>query len=222
MPRIAISTVTSQELKEKKYLEVFPEYYNLAAITENSLWHDNQNVFDHVVSVFAGLEKVVTFQNTTAQVRVFLQEYLLQHVGVFTRREILTAATLLHDIAKVDTLVQSTDGTSRCPGHELIAASQVSRYADRFGFDSKDANYIERIVRYHGLVSDFLTLQIANGNKEKYLTLFMQTVGDVAIELVLLMESDLLGSDLHKKDAQAYDDRIATLAWMLAELVARN
>jgi hypothetical protein len=129
-------------------------------------------------------------------------------------------ATLLHDIAKVDTLITRPDGTAGCPGHELIAASRVGLFADRFGLDYVDEEYVERIIRYHGFISDILTLIIANGATEKYLHILKETVGDVVLELILLMQADLLGSDLQQADKNEFESRMNILRWMLVTEVS--
>ena len=217
---IDINSINSKFLKEKKYLKIFPEYYDLAKVSENGLWHDNQNVLDHVIGVFKGLEVVLMFKGLNAHDENILRKYLSEIVGKRTRKELLIVSTLLHDIAKTDTLIRLPDGTAGCPGHELIAAGRVKNFSDRFGFNKKDEEYVERIVRYHGLISDFLSLIIAKGSKEKYLKMFRGTVEDVAIELVLFMRSDLHGSDLDKNDMKAFDDRVAILSWMLKKLIS--
>ncbi len=216
---IDISQVTSKALKEKKYLKSFPEYYRLVKVIENNLWHNNQNVLDHVIGVFRGLETVLQFKDLDLTRKKLAEDYLSQAIDQRTRKEILFTATLLHDIAKNETLVKQPDGTSGCPGHELIAAARVKKFSARFKLSKKDEDYVERIVRYHGFISEILNLIIANGNNKIYLKIFQETAGDVAIELVLLMHADLLGSDLKKNNSKAYTDRITTLAWMLGELL---
>ena len=57
--KINISTITSKSLREREYINVFPEYYNLEKTIENNLWHNNQNVLDHVIGVYSGLENVL-------------------------------------------------------------------------------------------------------------------------------------------------------------------
>lgn len=218
MTAINIQFITSKALREKKFSRIFPEFYNQANVIENNLWHNNQSVFDHVIGVYEGLETLLQFKELDPPQKTFLTKYLSDLLKNSSRRDILKVATLLHDIAKTDTLIISADGTTRCSGHELIAAERVKRFSVRFNLDKQDEQYVQRIVRYHGLISDFLNLIIVNGNKEKYLRIFKETVGDVAIELVLLMHADLLGSDLKKRDKKAYDDRIRILSWMLIEL----
>lgn len=217
---IDISKVTSSALKAREFEKLFPEYYALASCTENSLWHDHQNVLDHVIGVFEGLEAVLKFEDQDEKNTSKLQDHLAEMIGSKSRLEVLKVATLLHDIAKVDTLVARPDGTAGCPGHELIAAGRVGSFAGKFDLDSTDQEYVERIVRYHGFISEILNLIIANDSKDKYLTILKETVGDVVIELILLMRADLLGSDLQKADTAGFDERMSILAWMLETMLA--
>jgi hypothetical protein len=219
MNKIIISSIDSKSLRDNKYLDIFPEYYELSNITENNLWHDNQNVLDHVIGVFEELENILKFDKLKKNKSILLNKYLSSEVGGKTREDILKIAALLHDIAKKDTLVKKPDGTTSCPGHELMAASQVYTYSNIFGLNKVSSNYVERIVRYHGLISDFLTLIIVNKKRSNYLRMYKETVGDVDIELVLLMNADLLGCDLKQKDNKAFTDRLHILSWMLSELV---
>lgn len=216
---ISISQVTSQKLRAKEYLDQFPEYYQLETIEENSMWHDHQNVLDHVIGVYEGLEKVLTLDSLPAEQKSFVTQYLAQQISNHNRLDLLKVATLLHDIAKVDTLVIDQNGTARCPGHELIAAGRVKKFADRFNLDTEDEKYVERMVRYHGLISEFLNLILANNQREKYLKMYQETVGDIAIELVLLMKADLMGSDLQKDDPQGHQNRMEILDWMLEQFI---
>jgi hypothetical protein len=216
---IDISQVTSKSLIDKEYVASFPEYYKLASVTENGLWHNNQNVLDHVIGVYSGLEKILEFDDLELEKKDILKKYLSEVIGSQTRQNILKVATLLHDIAKTDVLVKKPDGTVGCPGHDLIAAGTVKNYAERFSLDSKAESYVERIVRYHGFISEILNLIIANQDKEKYFRIFNETVGDVAIELTLLMQADLLGSDLEKNDKSGYDNRITLLDYLLKTLL---
>lgn len=220
--KINIQTINSKSLRDRKYKDVLPEYYDLEKVTENSLWHNNQNVLDHVIGVFEGLEIVLGLEGFEKIEVNFLSKYLSMKIGAISKKDALIVATLLHDIAKIDAFVKWPDGTAGCPGHELIGAGKVKKFSDRFGLDVSDESYVEKIVRYHGFISEILNLIIANKNKDKYLEIFEDTVGDVAIELILLMHADLLGSDLEKGDKSAYDNRIEVLDWMLRKLIKKH
>jgi UTP:GlnB (protein PII) uridylyltransferase len=217
---IATQSITATSLRARKHEHQLPEIYALEQVVENSIWHDHQNVLDHVLGVFAGLETVLRFASVSDNQKKIVEKYLSEVIGNKMRRDLLTIATLLHDNAKIDTLVTRPDGTAYCPGHELIGASRVKYFSERFGLEAAQELHVERIVRYHGFISEIMNLMIETGDKHKYFQLLSATTDDVTLELVLLMRSDLFGSDLREGDASAYDERINLLNWMFEQLVA--
>jgi UTP:GlnB (protein PII) uridylyltransferase len=219
MRTIKISEVTSQGLKSGKYESVFPEYYDLKNYTENNLWHDHQTVFDHVVAVFAGLEKVLMFEDLTAQELRNVEDYLSEKKDEYTKLELMKIASLLHDIAKSKVMIE-LDGIVTCPGHELVGASMVKNFSNRFGLNEQEELKVEKLVRYHGLIAEMLNYIVITKDREKYLRIFVDTVGDLALELVLMMHSDILGSDLEKQSKKDFDERVEILIWMKKALLS--
>jgi len=207
-----ILQITTNDLKDKKYLTEFPEFYQLKKYIENSSWHLNQSVFDHVIAVYASAEMLICGQliNNTNTLKP-IKSYLSQTIGNQNREAIFRLAVLLHDNAKSDTLVIDQAGNAGCPGHELIGATKVWNYQKRFNFDNVAMEAVERIVRYHGLTSEMINQSIVTGKLQKYYQLLSETVGNVLGELILLMYADLSGSDLKKSDQKAFEDRIKIL-----------
>jgi hypothetical protein len=216
---IDIREITSKDLREKKYTAEFPEYYALGKVIENNPWHSQQNVLNHVIKVFEGLEYVLTFKSLNQKTVQYLSKYLDEKIGNKSRGDILKIATLLHDIAKIDTLITDVDGTTRCPCHDLVASVKVHLFSQRFDMDRESSTYVERTVLYHQFISDILNFIVLTGEKKKYIEIFHETVGDVDIELILLMNADILGSDLKKLDRKAFEERMDILSWMLAERI---
>jgi len=119
-----------------------------------------------------------------------LEKYLSEVIGNQTRQNTLKIATLLHDIAKTDVLVKRPDGTA--VSRPWFNCSRKSKeFCRKIWLESKAESYVERIVRYHVYLRN-PKLMIANQDKEKYFRIFNETVGDIAIELTLLMHADLL------------------------------
>jgi hypothetical protein len=191
MDLIKIEEVTGAELTAGEYLDILPEFYQLKTVVENNPWHDHQTVFDHVIKVYMELEKLLVKVDMSPE-----------------RKRLLRIATLLHDIAKPDTLVTDKAGMARCPGHELMGASRVKNFAGRFGLNESETKTVEKIVLYHGFISDMITLSMTNGKVNKYRKIFREVVGEVAEELLLLMHADLLGSDLAKTQPLEFRNRI--------------
>ena len=121
----------------------------------------------------------------------------------------------MHDLAKVDTTITDPNGTTRCPGHEIIGASRVHLFSQRFDLDEPETKHVERLVRYHGFISEILNLILSNGNIKKYQDIFKSVVGDITIELLLFIYADLLGSDLASTSPQDYADRLKTIIRLL-------
>jgi len=220
-PQINLQTLTTDMLREKKYLSVLPEYYSLESVVENNPWHDHQNVLDHVIKVYAAIEQLLKFEERADSQKTFLHSYFSRTIGNHSKKEILCGAALLHDIAKIDTLVTTIDGSSYCPGHELIGAGRVHKFSERLMLDAIATGYVERIVRYHGFISEIVNYILLYGNKQKYFELFSETVGDVALELVLHMQADIHGCDLERLDKTGFDQRIEILDWMLDQLISK-
>lgn len=212
---IDILSITSEKLKKGEYKKSFPEYYSLKSVKENNAWHDNQVVFDHVVAVFAGLEEALKLNFLKKRSGNIIKKHLKKIIGKRSKEELLIISTLLHDIAKKDTVIKDKMGRANTPGHEIIGSVLVKKFSRRFGLNKKDKDYVKRIVHFHGFISDILSLIIARGNYLKYFNLFEQVVGDIGIELALLMYADILGSDLDKSDPSGAKERLFILTKFL-------
>lgn len=215
---VNVETITPTDLRSEKYISVFPEYYQLKGVIENDeKWHVNQNVFDHVLAGFENLEKILSLDFLPVDVAEKISAYLDQRVEELTRKNLLKIGIFLHDIAKKDTVMEIKPGFFSCPGHELIGASQVKNYQERFGLTSTETEYVRRLVLNHGLVSSIATLTMANGDQNRYFELFQKAVGDVAIELLLLIKADDEATDLAKTSPNEFNNREQTLINLLVQ-----
>lgn len=215
--KIDILSITSQDLKNGVYKKIIPEYYALKEATENNPWHLNQNVFDHVVAVFKGLETTFEFDFLRKKTKEKIKEHLKKQVGNHTRRELLIISTLLHDIAKTIVLIKDSNGFTMCPAHEIIGGVMVGKFAKRFNLNKKAQDCIKKIVHFHGFTNDILTLVIRKKNLNKHLELFKEAVEGIHIELFLLMYADILGSDLKKAIPEEYKNRTQAIISLLDE-----
>ena len=55
MTKISPQSITLEALKTGKYIELFPQFYALKDVEENSSYHDHQNVYEHTVLVLESL-----------------------------------------------------------------------------------------------------------------------------------------------------------------------
>jgi hypothetical protein len=126
--RIDIASITSSKLRKGEYKSVLPEYYALSLVSENNPWHVNQNVFDHSVAVFVGLEGVLKLNFLKGIHKIKIQKHLDEKIGKSARKELLIVATVLHDIAKKDLLIKLPSGNTVCPAHEVIGSTIVKNF----------------------------------------------------------------------------------------------
>jgi len=212
MAAINISQVTAKKLKNGEYQEEFPEYYDLEGAIENSVWHDHQDVLSHVVRVYENLEYELSV------VPDLVSKYLNQKIGTYNRRDILKIATLLHDIAKKDSLIVADNGNANCPGHEHFAAGMVKSFSKLFSLDDKSQKYVERIVLHHGFISDVITQSLHTPDKEKQIwDRFIDTVGDIYYELLILIKADDKACDLEELAPKQFYPREKLLTRWLTE-----
>ncbi len=221
MTTIDINQITADKLANGDYRDTLPEYYQLNGVIEHSIWHDHQDAFDHMVKVYRSLEKELTFADLPNNLADRIRQYLQIKVGSHTREELLKVATLLHDIAKRETLINNADGTANCPGHEHLAFGQVKHFAARFGLDTLDQERVERLVLHHGFISDILFQTINKPEQsEQIWSGFIGAVGDVAYDLVIFYRSELHGCDLDRLAPAEYEPREKTLlGWLHTKLL---
>lgn len=217
--KINILDITWQDLVDGKYQELLPEIYNLAKIVENNSYHNKQTVFDHVMKVYENLLEFFEFTEVKVSEKKLLDKYLVKRIGGKTRKEILLIATLLHDFAKSETALDYPNGQIICFGHELLGAKRVKIFKTRFDLDDVEQTAIEDLVKYHGFISEVVNGIVMNGQREKYLKTFRSVVGDLALELVIFLQADILGSDLKLNDQAGFAKRLEILDWMKAEVM---
>ena len=205
--KINVSSLTSKKIKMGQLKKDLPEIYALRKIVENGAWHERQDVFTHTMAVLEQLESLLRMKVFKPSKRKILQIELGKKVDNYTRKELLTISTLLHDIAKPITIMKDKAGMVRCPGHEFFGSGMVESFSLRFGLSKKDEDFVKRIVYSHGMIVEVLNQIMGKGNKEYYLSSYKNVVGDIYYELLLLFYSDLLGSDLKRLNPKEYKIR---------------
>ncbi len=201
--------LTASGLKSGKYEKDFPELYSLKNCVENNAWHNNESVFDHTIKVLENMEKIL--ENIK---NVRMEKWLDEKIDKMTRKELLLISALLHDIAKGESLVKNSDGTTYSPGHEKIAGNRIKEFSALFGMGRGDAVLVEKIIRRHGEMHSVLGSMI-NGNNAEIEVLKKSYV---YFELLLLGHADTLNSFLsvskpaeYKKRIEFYRDGIGVL-----------
>ncbi len=201
--------ITAAKLKNGDFADVLPEYYALRAVVENSASHLQQNVLDHSIGVMAGWEKVMRLDWLSEHQRTQLQEHLSQTIGQARRGTLLKGAVLLHDISKPVTLSVDPRGKTSCPGHEAISSAMLPAFAERFGWEKRDTHFVQKIVLLHALPYEIVSHILRTRDKTVYFGYYRDIAGSAAIDLMLFIWADLLGSDMPRFNSSEFDERVS-------------
>jgi len=205
--KIDAPTISSARLLKGDCIQLVPEIYSLKSIVESNPWHLNQSVFDHTTLALQGMEKILKLDFLKEDSRKKIIKHLGRKVGSHSRKQLLIVTTIVHDIGKRDTLIKDSSGLTRCPAHEIIGSVMATNFSSRFELDQKATKLVAKIINYHGFISDILALAINKKNQTKCFRLFKQAVGNIYIELLLLMYADMLGSHLKKLNLKEFKAR---------------
>ena len=218
--QVQLATVTAQFLKTPECAVVLPELQILKSSIENNSGHDHQTTFDHVTAVLRGMEALFQPDFLTAADQTSLTAYLNRKIGRHTRQDLLRLLVLLHDIAKPEATITNPDGTTSCPGHELLSAARVPAFQARFALEPVEVEWVQQLVRLHGDPHAILSLSLARpAEQTTILSTFAAAVGDGAIELTMMVYADLLGGDLETLNPPEFTARASLCQTWLTHLV---
>lgn len=183
----------AQKLLKRYYHRLIP----LLGIRENNAWHKEDDCHLHTMRVFNELLKAMELPFITdvvwkGTVRSYLNAAPL-HSSV-SRRELLMVATLLHDIAKPETL-QVANGITSCPKHEATGALKAWNFLH--SYQDFERKWICYIIRHHA--SPHLVFAPDKGRRAIW-DEFNELHEGFAYPLALLGRADCLGSQLPELD----------------------
>jgi putative nucleotidyltransferase with HDIG domain len=199
MERIKLSKFTLERIKNKEFEKFIPEFYELEKVIENDLWHNNDSVLNHSISISIELEKL--FKKLNKRVRFYLNRKIDTHF----KKELLFLAAIFHDIGKKETFKKEKDATS-CLKHEKIGAMKLKKILPRFNLSEKERKFIIKIVRNHGFLHDILNHP--EENPEKKAEEFKRKYFDIFLEVILLSIADMCGSQLKLNNPEEFNFRI--------------
>ena len=198
---LKISDITPQKLREGQFQEELPEFFALKQVVENNAWHNNDTVFNHVLTVWEKLKDII--ERAGPKVKVYLAEM----VDSYTRKDLLFAGTLFHDIAKIPDVAETqSDGTILFPGHEIIGAEKVKVILERFDLSDREKSIVVKIIENHGVLHSIIyqSNQLLNGDFD----IFSLKFSDIFVELILLTVADTAGSQLEQNDPDEFEFRM--------------
>jgi hypothetical protein len=215
-----LNQLTSEFLRSVEAETFLPELLPLKNVIENNIGHDHQPVFDHIVAVMAGLEKVLKGDFLTAEAKICLGDYLNQFVGSKTKRDLLRLVVLVHDLSKEMAFVITQSGKTICPGHEFFSTVLVPNFKTRFDLNEVEIEYVQQIVRLHGSPSEILNLGLAKPeNQSQFISQYNLGTQGLGIELMLFIYADILGGDWIKLNRSDFEARTGLCQTWLQKLV---
>ena len=218
--QLQLASITADFLVSPESVRVLPELELLKKSVENNSDHDHQTTFNHTVSVMRGMETLFQAEFLTPADRKVLENHLAQKIETYARKDLLRLLVLVHDLAKPDAAVTNLDGTTSCPGHELLSAARVAEFQDRFELKRSEVAWVQQLVRLHGDLYQLLTLGLAKPAEQiKIADTFVTAVGDGALELILMVHADLLGGDLAILNPQEFEARTTLCCTWLAHVL---
>lgn len=214
MHRASISILNKRNAKNGKLAKLIPEFYELQKVIENNLWHNQESVFDHTLSFVSNLEKII--RNSRKEVKQALDKIVDEN----SRKNLLGAAALLHDISKKETMVDLGGGVRRAPGHEQKGAEKAKKILKRFNLSEKEFKMIIDLIRNHGLIHDIIILD--NKNFQKEYKNFKKKFSNIYLEFILLAFADTVGSYLKKTKPAEFRHRVNFYKKELENLSKKN
>ncbi|MDI6603294.1 MAG: HD domain-containing protein [Patescibacteria group bacterium] len=203
MEQIKLSEFTLKRIKNKEFKKFIPELYELEEVIENNLWHNNDSVLNHSISVSIELKEL--FKKLNKRVRLYLNRKMDSH----SRKELLFLAAIFHDIGKRETFKKEKDITQSL-GHEEIGAVKLKKILPRFNLSEKEREFVVKIVKNHSFFHEILNYP--EENPEKKTEAFKKKHPDVFLELILLTIADMYdmyGSQLKLNKPEEFNFRMS-------------
>jgi len=215
---LEIEKFTIKDLREDKYLNDLPDFYDLKNVVEISAWHNNQTVFDHVVLVYENLLKSLDGSFLPEDFQEKFKLMLGKRVGTKDVCELLKIATLFHDISKNNCTLVHANGTTSSPGHEIIGSAESYKFSAKFELNTEQSIFVSEIIKYHGFAYDILFHVIRTKKVDYYFEIFKKVLADFSLPVLVLFYSDLLGSDYKSNNISGFEN----LKNLIIELIIKD
>lgn len=187
---------------------IIPELDTLKQVIEQSDWHNDDayqqswRLFEWVKQLPASLLGMMSLPEAALQ--------NLLHATVdyyYTKQALLAFAALIHDVGKANTFQLQADGTTQCPGHEIVSATMALSICARFDFSPAETNFITTLVRAHGepyaLFKRISALPVRQ--QQEQIRRFEAQHADYLRPLLLLAWGDMITSHLHTIRPEKYE-----------------
>lgn len=190
---------------------VLPELVALQSVVEQSDWH-NDDALRQSLRLFRWIKRLPaslleTIDLPEATVRALLVSSIDVEHGHYTTQELLAFAALIHDVGKAKTFQRLSDGSTRCPDHEVVGARMAPTICARFDFSPAETRFITRLVEAHGepyaLFKKIRALSVPQ--QQEQIARFEDAHKAYLLPLLTLAWGDLVTSHLGTIRAEKYE-----------------
>jgi putative nucleotidyltransferase with HDIG domain len=200
MEQIKLSKFTLERIKNKEFEKLIPEFYELEKVIENNLWHNNDSVYDHTLTV---LEKLGALLKN---VKDKISNHLNRKITKYTRKDLLFLAALFHDVGKKETFVKENNKTS-CPNHEKVSAKKAKEILSRFDLSEEEKKLVIQIIKYHNAIH--LILRSDNNKFDKVFNKTRKKYSNIFWEVILLGMADTLATQPNENTIDEVNSRLS-------------
>tara|TARA_Y100000310_G_C20465746_1_gene707570 strand:+ start:256 stop:933 length:678 start_codon:yes stop_codon:yes gene_type:complete len=196
---IVVKDISIRGLKNGDLKEDLPEFYELKKVVEKSAWHQQWSVMEHTLAVMGHLEKLM--DGAAENFSKYLNEMVEKH----TRRELLWALALLHDIGKKETIKEVGEMIT-CPGHEDRGALKAQVLLPKFDLTEAEQAIVVELIKHHGDLHKIVAPE--NTEREAQMAELKKAAPHLFWMLLVFCQADTEGSQLQKTKPEEYHKRI--------------
>ncbi|TYT22695.1 CCA tRNA nucleotidyltransferase [Dictyoglomus thermophilum] len=152
-----------KEMEEYNVLrEIFPELSEMKNIPWSEPHHENP--LEHSITTLYVLEELFyNIDKIFPSIKKELEKYFSEKLfSEFTKKETLKLASLLHDIGKSKTYSIDENNLVHYYGHSKVGSEMLEEIAERLKLSNKELSFIQKIIRNHMYLIDFIKNQEIN------------------------------------------------------------
>jgi len=175
--------------------DIFPELRSLRYTSQR--YYDEQNLLYHSMMTMKHTEEIIERENYPDELKALIK-----------------LASLLHDIAKPETLSYDDEGNTHFYGHDKIGAEKVEQIAWRLKFSNKEKDILKKLVRYH------MYPHLLSAEKEitkKAANRYLRKTDELAFPLLRMALGDALASPPRPGGMMGYEKLEKILREILEE-----
>lgn len=187
---------------------------------ENSSWHIQQSVLDHLEATYSHLIEILNWQEFDQNTSEKYERYLNLTVGSKTKRELLLLVASSHDLGKNEPNIRIEFDEVYDPfrrghqlkrtaykGHEEAGGLAIVRTLENSGLLGKDIDYVGFLITNHDYGHQSAEMVYKGGEVEMGLRRYKNYVGVYFPELLLLTLADMRGGTLESVELDEFQFR---------------